>query len=436
VLLINSTIKHDEFILPNMGRLEAVAACICLYDNEQLLFVSTYLPPAAPVNRTDMDKIFSAFTTVVVAGDLNSKHVAWNCSSVDSNGKTLLTYCTDKNLSIHYPNQPMHFPHNTLPSILDIVLTKHCSVSKPMATPSLSSDHNPIVFKSQLLPILTTPRMVYDYKHADWKLFESTLDGTIPRNPTLLSTADLEQAVIAFEIAIRQAATTAIPLHKVVRNQLTLPPALTQILKLKNYYRRRFQGLRIPIFRYLAHIVTQIFLVKLQRLKNAKWNSFLRTLHPRKPSFWKVTRYFTATKQSIPPLLRNGTPPFRPLEKAEALARQFERAHNLTLHMSTSHHSQIITRTVNKVFRHPIAPETTIKPTNPNEIRRKILSLKPRTAPGNDEISPVLLRHLSTHAVRHLTLIFNSIFKLGYFPTIWKAAKVIPIQKQKKNHRR
>ena len=191
MLLINSTIKHDEFILPNMGRLEAVAVCICLHNNEQLLFVSTYLPPAAPVNRTDMDKIFSAFTSVVVVGDLNSKHVAWNGPSVDSNGKTLLTYCTDEHLSIHYPNQPTHFPHNTLPSVLDIVLTKHCSVSKPMATPSLSSDHNPIVFKIQLLPTLTTPRMVYDYEHADWKLFKYTLDDTIPQNPTLLSTADL-----------------------------------------------------------------------------------------------------------------------------------------------------------------------------------------------------------------------------------------------------
>ena len=215
-------------------------------------------------------------------------------------------------------------------------------------------------------------------------------------------------------------------------NHLLLPPILTQILKRKNHYRRRSQRLGIPIFRYLAHIVTQIFLVKLQPLKNAKWNSFLRTLHPQKPSFWKVTRYFTTTKQTIPPLLHNGTQLFRPLEKAEELARQFERAHNLTLHMSTPHHSQIITRTVNKVFRHPISPATTIQPTNPHEIWRKILSLKPRSAPGNDKISPILLRHLSTHAVSHLALIFNSIFKLGYFPTIWKAAKVIPILKPKK----
>ena len=93
-----------------------------------------------------------------------------------------------------------------------------------MATPSLSSDHNLIVFKIQLLPTLTTPRMVYDNEHADWKHFKYTLDDTIPQNPTLLSTADLEQTVIAFEIAIQQAATTAIPLHKAVRNHLFPPP--------------------------------------------------------------------------------------------------------------------------------------------------------------------------------------------------------------------
>jgi len=60
MLIINNNIRHDQFALPNMDRLEAVAACIYTYlhNNEQLLFVSTYLPPAAPVVRTDLDKIF------------------------------------------------------------------------------------------------------------------------------------------------------------------------------------------------------------------------------------------------------------------------------------------------------------------------------------------------------------------------------------------
>jgi hypothetical protein len=62
MLIINNNIRHNQFALPNMDRLEAVAACIYLHNNEQLLFVCTYLPPAAPVVRTDLGKIFSAFT--------------------------------------------------------------------------------------------------------------------------------------------------------------------------------------------------------------------------------------------------------------------------------------------------------------------------------------------------------------------------------------
>ena len=65
MLIINNNIRHDPFALPKMDRLEAVAACIYLHKNEQLLFVSTYLPPAASVVSTELDKIFSAFTSVV-----------------------------------------------------------------------------------------------------------------------------------------------------------------------------------------------------------------------------------------------------------------------------------------------------------------------------------------------------------------------------------
>jgi hypothetical protein len=71
-----------------------------------------------------------------------------------------------------------------------------------LATPVISSDHNLIVFKLHLLPILSAPKMMYDYKHANWQLFKSTLDNSTPLNPILLSTADLEQAAITFEAAI------------------------------------------------------------------------------------------------------------------------------------------------------------------------------------------------------------------------------------------
>ena len=43
-----------------------------------------------------------------------------------------------------------------------------------------------------------------------------------------------------------------------------------------------------------------------------------------------------------------------------------------------------------------------------------------------------MLRHLSRKTLTHLTYIFNDLMRLGYFPTCWKRAKVVPIPKPNK----
>jgi len=63
------------------------------------------------------------------------------------------------------------------------------------------------------------------------------------------------------------------------------------------------------------------------------------------------------------------------------------------------------------------------------EVKRKILSLKLRSAPG---ITPLMLRHLSRKALTYLTQLFNHLLRLGHFPAIWKRAKVIPVPKPNK----
>jgi len=72
------------------------------------------------------------------------------------------------------------------------------------------------------------------------------------------------------------------------------------------------------------------------------------------------------------------------------------------------------------------------KSPNPYEVRRKILLLKPRTAPGEDGITSVMLRHLSRKVLTFLTQIFNHLLRMGYFSYSWKRATAIPILKPNK----
>ena len=374
LLLVNNNLRHDSFSLPPLPGLEATAVYLQLQNHGQLLFISAYLPPTANITPTDLDAIFSLHDTVVLAGDLNCKHVSWNNASVNRNGNTLLSYCLNNSIAINYPNHPTHFPHHSPPSVLDIALSQRCSTSKPLSIPTLSSDHNPIVFKVHLHPVLSAPRRVYNYKHANWPLFRSSLDSTLDPLPSSPNTHALDLAISSFTHSVLQAATQAIPAHTVKCNRLTLPPHLLYLWKLKNHYRHRYQRNRSPLLYSLSSLFTHVFSTSFTRFRNSKWSSFLDSLQPQASSFWKIARYFTKPSASFHPLVYQGVQVYHDQRKADLLAQQFESSHHLTLHLGTPHHSTAITRYVDKFFRTTTPHAAPLNLTNVYEVERKILS--------------------------------------------------------------
>ena len=68
-------------------------------------------------------------------------------------------------------------------------------------------------------------------------------------------------------------------------------------------------------------------------------------------------------------------------------------------------------------------------PTDPEEIYKIIMSLKPKNSYGHDKISCKLLKNL-IHCIKHpLTTLINKSLEIGKFPSSFKLAKVIPIYK-------
>jgi len=270
MLLVNNQLRHDSFTLAPLSGLEATAICLQLQNHRQLLFVSAYLPPAAAIAPSDLDAIFSLHNTIVLAGDLNCKHVSWNNASVNRNGSTLLSYCLNKAITINYPNQPTPFPYNSYSSVLNIALSQRSTTSKPQSVPALSSDHNAIEFKVHLHPDLSAPKTFYDYKYTNWPLFRHSLDTALELKPPIQTTIELDHTIATFTRTVQQTAIRAIPVTTSKCNHLTLPPNLRYLLKLKNYYRHRYQRSRQPLFHYLFQLFVQIFSTHLTRLRTSK----------------------------------------------------------------------------------------------------------------------------------------------------------------------
>uniref|UniRef100_A0A2S2P0Y0 RNA-directed DNA polymerase from mobile element jockey n=1 Tax=Schizaphis graminum TaxID=13262 RepID=A0A2S2P0Y0_SCHGA len=80
----------------------------------------------------------------------------------------------------------------------------------------------------------------------------------------------------------------------------------------------------------------------------------------------------------------------------------------------------------------PLPMALPAKHTSPGEVMHIIKKLPTRKAPGHDLISNFIVKNLPNKAVLFLTLIFNSLLRLSYFPSIWKHSNIILISKPDK----
>jgi hypothetical protein len=71
-----------------------------------------------------------------------------------------------------------------------------------------------------------------------------------------------------------------------------------------------------------------------------------------------------------------------------------------------------------------------IKAFSPKEVSQVIKKINEHKAPGYDLITQRMLRQLPKKAVVVLlTIIYNSMLKLSYFPVTWKFAQIIMLPK-------
>ena len=77
---------------------------------------------------------------------------------------------------------------------------------------------------------------------------------------------------------------------------------------------------------------------------------------------------------------------------------------------------------------HPMLREISVP-----EISKTLQKCKNRSAPGEDQISYLILKNLDREQLSYIALIYNSCLRTGYFPLVWKQAKVVMLPKPDKD---
>ncbi|CAI6358128.1 unnamed protein product [Macrosiphum euphorbiae] len=207
ILVLNRLI-HYETIIPT-NSIENTTVQIQINHHETRLS-AVYKRPGTILHTADIDLLLDTESPTIIAGDLNSKHPAWNSRLANQAGLAPKNHMNHRDYIIVAPDSPTRIPdqQNQLPDVLDIaILNKiHLTYDIVNFTDVLFSDHNPVIQTLQGKPSSSQP--VTTRKITNWPRFAVDLHCAINSpNPVINSIAELDQAVSNFTTLVKTSMT-------------------------------------------------------------------------------------------------------------------------------------------------------------------------------------------------------------------------------------
>ncbi|MBJ4962452.1 hypothetical protein JGF25_23750, partial [Salmonella enterica subsp. enterica serovar Mbandaka] len=165
------------------------------------------------------------------------------------------------------------------------------------------------------------------------------------------------------------------------------------------------------------------------------WRNLLEGLEIKDNSLWDFTKRITRKNTNFPPFEINGNQITDDQQKAEILAKTYEKQFTPSESKIPDFH-----RRTNAVMGNYVKSERKnyLKSKNAPimrhfEILNIIRNLKNRKSPGKDGLTNSMIKNLPKCVTQEITRIVNSCIRSVYFPDEWKNALIKPIPKANKN---
>lgn len=401
--------------------------------------VVAYNRPLNTFTNHDLDTLFGLDAKVVLAGDFNAKHPHWNCHTSNSNGNTLLEFCSLKYIDILHSDSHTLIPsNNTTPTTIDLVLSKNLTnISKPTVKHTLTSDHNVVQFYINNFTRNKSFRPVTSYKNTDWSKFRRRLDDLITINNNITDRETLDREIDTLTKHINTAKAENSKTYTKDNTRDVFPEDIQNTITQRNRCRKLWQQTGDVRHRQYMTNLNQLVQDKIKTHKNKTWEDLLKSLNTKNNTLYKLTKLLRKPYKPIPALQDNSNTntAMTDAEKAELLANTFQQVHSLDDMTDTPEHIHIkdtVKEFSSQTYNIPTKQYATYM-TSPTEIQHILKTLPTNKAPGPDRIENKILKNLSRKAIAQLHYICNAILKLQYFPTAWKHGHTIPIHKQGKD---
>ncbi|GFQ80723.1 RNA-directed DNA polymerase from mobile element jockey [Trichonephila clavata] len=300
--MIKRSLPYHQIIIHD-NSLETTAIKIVRQNDQPITIVYAYRPPRKPITALDLNKIFRNQGYVLVAGDINAKHKSWSTQTQQNRAGTIVrNFCDSTGYTLNAPSEPTYFHGTTRNTTIDIAISKGMTVIDSTSIPELTSDHNPVLFEVSLdnytSPALST------YSFPNWSKFQEILTNTLPGNPNITSTYDIENAINTFNTTFHNALSNCSTFKVIDKPLNAIPSFIRDKIKNKNRLRKEWQDSRYPPYKIQLNKLQKEIKKDLNNFKNSKWNKILIEASPDDDSLYKIVKSITNRKPfHIPPLV-------------------------------------------------------------------------------------------------------------------------------------
>lgn len=431
-VIIKDTIKQHP--LQNFKQAYLQATVVSIDDWQGPLSVAAVYSP--PRHRVDEQMYSDFFNTLdgryVVGGDWNAKNTFWGSRLTTTRGRELHKVIDSNALNILTTGEPTYWPSdpNKTPDLIDFFITKGISELYTKIESSLdgNSDHTAVICTLSTTIIWREPRETLINRKTDWDSFQNFIVENTNLHIPLKSEEDIENAAWYATNLIQVAAWMSTPCikHSPQKQDYTLE--IREMIAVKRRLRRQWHTSRNAHDKRALNKAQKELKRMLEEHENATLQDKLKTLSPHKAddhSLWKMTKSLKGPQEHMPPLRQtNGKWARKPADKAELLAKYLK-------DVFKPNEPDIICgeEEIDEILNSDQQMSLPLRLCTPTEVWKAIKNLKNRKAPGFDLITSEVLKHVPRKGIVLLTILFNAVLRLHYFPLIWKISIINMVAK-------
>lgn len=430
-IIIKKSIKHYLMPVYKTNYLQATTIAVETATNGTIVVSAVYCPPKYKITEAMFAHYFGTLgNRFVSGGDWNAKHTFWGSRLITTRGRQLKMCADNYNLMTVSTSEPTYWPTDTskVPDLLDFFVLRGLSkeYTNAVSCHDSTSDHTPVILRISTLPSeYDEPDRLYN-RYTDWESFREVLEEEIDLKIALKTPEDLEIATKYITSLIQQSCWLNTPTFEHKARSINFPKEIRELVLEKRRLRRVWHLSRHRADKYAFEAAAIKLRKCIQNWYDATLQSKLDSLTPTAStnySLWKFTKGYNRPQETKPPIRDPNSGWARTAQqKADVFAAHLAK---VFVPHDTQHRSAELETELMQDLQMSLPP----KPVTPREICRAIRNLKDKKAPGFDLITKEILMQLPRKAIVFLTVLFNGIFRVQYFPSLWKVSQILMLRK-------